>query len=151
MLGNYCSCIKIMQSSPYLDSLKSNILKIHAIVPHPIYMLNYEKLIKLIFILASTTEYMTKAMEKMKDDYKPIKQTGSEYSLKQRQNGGSSSGTWSAMSNSNMFPGMGSLSGIYSFGGSTSRIINGGNGMTNMKIMPQYNGINKSPFTSKYT
>jgi hypothetical protein len=92
---------------------------------------------------------MTKAMEKMKDDYKPIKQTGSEYSLKQRQNGGSSSGTWSAMSNSNMFPGMGSLSGVYSFGGSTSRIVNGGNSINNMKIIPQYNGVNKSPFTSK--
>ena len=86
-------------------------------------------------------------MEKMKDDYKPIKQTGSEYSLKQQQNGGSS--TWSAMSNSNMFPGMGSLSGVYSFGGSTSGIVNGGNSINNMKIMPQYNGLNKSPYTSK--
>ncbi|VDH90228.1 Hypothetical predicted protein [Mytilus galloprovincialis] len=90
---------------------------------------------------------MVGAMAKMKDDYKPIKQTGGEYSLKQITNGGTASGTWSSMSNNNMITGMGSLSGFYSFGGrggikSPSPMLQNG-GMHNAKTMSSFNGISQ--------
>ncbi|CAC5367795.1 unnamed protein product [Mytilus coruscus] len=100
----------------------------------------------------STTEYMVDAMAKMKDDYKPIKQTGGEYPLKQMTNSGTASGTWSSMSNNNMFTGMGSLSGVYSFGGSggiksPSPMLQSG-GMNNVKTVSSFNGISKPQYSS---
>ncbi|XP_076080308.1 uncharacterized protein LOC143051215 isoform X2 [Mytilus galloprovincialis] len=100
----------------------------------------------------STTEYMVGAMAKMKDDYKPIKQTGGEYSLKPMTNGGTASGTWSSMSNNNMITGMGSLSGFYSFGGrggmkSPSPMLQNG-GMNNAKTMSSFNGISQPQHSS---
>lgn len=78
---------------------------------------------------------MIGAMTSMKDDYKPIKQTGTEYSSEQSPNGGKSKSTWSGMGRSNMFPGMGGLSGVYTFGGMNPSAKMGQSGkMNNVKM-----------------